>query len=524
MTLTKQPQPKSWKPQPNSIMEDAAPAFGGGGSFDDAGSFGIENPQDASPARSVSHARGARSVASALDKASEDLLRRVPPHSTEAEQAVLGGVFLKANLLNTLVDTIKAEDFYFPAHQILFEAFLTLYRKNAPIDLASVGQYLHSQSQLEAIGGAVYLAELANAVVSASNAEYFANIVRDKSLQRSLIDACSSIISNCYDPSREVANLLDESESAVFAISERTSGKVFRSAKDLIDSVFDELERRVENQGLVTGVTTGYTRLDQMTSGFQGSDLIIVAARPSMGKTAFALNMAMRAAVTQQVPVAVFSLEMSMEQLMMRMLCSYGKVDLSHLRKGTLDDEDWKRLYEAADVLQRAPIFIDDTPALTTLELRARTRRLRAEHGVGLVMVDYLQLMRSSRRTDSRELEISDISRSLKALAKELNIPVIALSQLNRKVEERTNKRPMLSDLRESGAIEQDADIIMFIYRDEAYNKRDDNPRKGIAEIIIGKQRNGPVGTAELAYLAAHTAFEDLDPSWTPPPSEDIEM
>ena len=249
------------------------------------------------------------------------------------------------------------------------------------------------------------------------------------------------------------------------------------------------------------------------------SDLIIVAARPSMGKTAFALNMCLRAAVNQNVPVAVYSLEMSMEQLVMRMLCSLGKVDLSKVRKGFLDDEDWQRLYHAADVLSQAPIYIDDTPAITTLELRARTRRLKAERGVGLVMVDYLQLMRSARRVDSRELEISEISRSLKALAKELNIPVIALSQLNRKVEERTNKRPMLSDLRESGAIEQDADVIMFIYRDDAYNKRDDNPRKGIAEIIIGKQRNGPVGVAELAYLPSYTAFEDLT-FVPPPPSE----
>lgn len=491
-----QPRPKSRKPQPNSHSEDAAPAFGGSGSHD---------------------------ISDVANRASADVMRRVPPHSAEAEQAVLGGVFLKNGLLHTLVDTIKAEDFYFPAHQMLFGAFVELYRRNAPIDLVSVAEYLKSQSNLEAVGGAVYLAELAQAVVSASNAEYFATIVRDKALQRSLIGACSEIISNCYDPSREVGNLLDESEAAVFAISERTSGKVFQSSKDLIKKVFVELEKRVERKELVTGVTTGYIRLDQMTSGFQGSDLVIVAARPSMGKTAFALNMAMRAAINQNVPVAVYSLEMSMEQLMMRMLCSFGKVDLSKLRKGFLDDEDWKRLYEAADVLERAPIFIDDTPALTTLELRARTRRLKAEHGVGLVMVDYLQLMRSSRRTDSRELEISDISRSLKALAKELNIPVIALSQLNRKVEERTKKRPMLSDLRESGAIEQDADIIMFIYRDDAYNKREDNPRKGIAEIIIGKQRNGPTGTAELAYLSSHTAFEDLDPSWVPPPSEDFD-
>ena len=489
--LAKKLQMQSRKPQQNNYRSDTASTSGGGGAADAAG------------------------------RASADMLRRVPPHSMEAEQAVLGGVLLKNSVLHSIVDELNENDFYLPAHQTLFTCFLELYRKNAPIDLVSLAEYLKSHNQLEAVGGAVYLAELAQVVVSAANAEYYAAIVRDKSLQRSLITACSDIISNCYDASREVSTLIDESESAVFAISERTSGKVFKSSRELVKKVFEDLEKRVERKELVTGVTTGYVKLDQMTSGLQGSDLIIVAARPSMGKTAFALNMAMRAAVNQDTPAAIFSLEMSMESLMMRMLCAWGKVDLSKLRKGYLDDEDWARLYAAADVLGRAPIFIDDTPAITTLELRARTRRLKAERGVGLVMVDYLQLMRSSRRTDSRELEISDISRSLKALAKELNIPVIALSQLNRKVEERTNKRPMLSDLRESGAIEQDADIIMFIYRDDAYNKREDNPRKGLAEIIIGKQRNGPTGTAELAYLSQYTAFEDLDPNFVVPPSED---
>jgi replicative DNA helicase len=370
-------------------------------------------------------------------------------------------------------------------------------------------------------GGTVYLAELAESVISAANAEHYATLVRNKSLQRSLIGACSDIISNCYDASQDIEQLLDHSESSIFSISERTTGKVFKSSKELVSKVFEDLEKRVERKELVTGVTTGYFRLDSMTAGLQPSDLIIIAARPSMGKTAFVLNMAMRAAVNAGTPVAIYSLEMSMESLMMRMLCAWGKVDLGKLRKGFLDDEDWAKLYAAADVLSRAPIYIDDTPAITTLDLRARTRRLHADKGVGMVVVDYLQLMRSSRRTDSRELEISDISRNLKALAKELNIPVIALSQLNRKVEERTNKRPMLSDLRESGAIEQDADIIMFVYRDEVYNKRDDNPKKGVAEIIIGKQRNGPTGMAELAYIGSYTAFEDL--AEVPPPSEEFQ-
>ncbi len=452
----------------------------------------------------------------------EELIRRVPPHSVESEQAVLAGVLLRNNVLHTLVDSVTADDFYLPAHGILFSAFVELYRRNAPIDLVSVSEYLKSINKLEAIGGTAYLAQLVQSVISAANPEYYASIVRDKSQLRSLIDACSVIIGNCFESSNSVESLLDESEQAVFAISERSSSKKFRSSKELIANVFDVLIQRMEQKDVVTGVTTGYNRLDSMTAGLQPSDLIIVAARPSMGKTAFSLNMAMRAAVQDNVPVAIFSLEMSMEQLMMRMLCAWGKVDLSHLRRGYLDDGEWERLQTAADVLSQAPIFIDDTPAITPLELRARTRRLKAESGVGLVMVDYLQLMRSARKTDSREQEISEISRSLKALAKEMHIPVIALSQLNRKLEERTDKRPLLSDLRESGAIEQDADVIMFIYRDEVYNKAPDNPRRGVAEIIIGKQRNGPVGTAELAFLHSHTAFEDLEPGLMATPSENV--
>ena len=351
----------------------------------------------------------------------------------------------------------------------------------------------------------MYLGELAQAVVSGANAEYYATIVRDKALQRGLIEACSRIIANCYDASREVGDLLDSSEQAVFAISQRTVGRDFTPTRELLDKVFDNLSKLADARDVITGVTTGYTRLDKLTAGLQPSDLIIVAARPSMGKTAFSMCMALHAAVRQGVSVAVFSLEMSKEQLIQRMLAVWGKVDLSTLRRPSLlTDEDWQRLYEAADVVARAPIYIDDTPALSTLELRARARRLKAEKGLGLIVVDYLQLMRTSRRTDSRELEISDISRSLKGLAKELNVPVVALAQLNRKVEERGDKRPMLSDLRESGAIEQDADVIMFVYRDDVYKfqKPAERPPQGLAEIIIGKQRNGPVGVAELMYIS----------------------
>ncbi len=457
-------------------------------------------------------------MAEVLEQASSDLVRKVPPHNLDAEQAVLGGVFLDHKIFNSLYDILKSDDFYYPAHTIIYRCFEELSSRTRPIDLVTVADFLKQHGQLENVGGASYLAELAQSVISAANALHHARIVRDGAVRRELIRASSTIISDCFESSKEVAELLDESEHGIFAISERTQGSLYTHGGKIIERVFDDLMARAERQELVTGVDTGYQRLNEITAGLQPTDLIIIAARPSMGKTAFAMNIAMRAAVGGNVPTAVFSLEMSMEQLMMRMLCSWGKVDLARLRRGFLDDDDWVRLHTAADNLMPAPIYIDDTPALGTMELRARCRRLKSEHGLGLVIVDYLQLMRASRRIDSREQEISDISRNLKALAKELHVPVVALSQLNRKVEERTNKRPLLSDLRESGAIEQDADVIMFLYRDEVYNKSDDNPEKGTAEVIIGKQRNGPTGTVKLAFLGSSTAFEDL--AENPPPSE----
>ena len=464
------------------------------------------NNNEAPPVRRGSRKKDA-------DAAPADVLRQVPPNSIEAEQAVLGGIFIKPEALNALIGNLVGDDFYLPAHRDIFNAFLELSQSAAPVDLATVAAHLKSRSKLESAGGAAYLAELMTSAISTANVEYFATMVRDKSLARSLISSCSDIIGRCYDPALAVNELLDESEQAVFAISNKTAGKTVRSAKELATKVFEDLAKRMDRNDMITGVPTRYTQLDMMTAGLQPSDLIIVAARPAMGKTAFVLNLAMRAAVWGNVPVVVYSLEMSMEQLMQRMLCAWGKVDLSRLRKNFLQDADWQSLHTAAGVLSAAPIFIDDTPALTPLELRARTRRLQSEHNIGMVVVDYLQLMRSSRRVDSRELEISEISRSLKALAKELNVPVIALSQLNRKVEERADKRPMLSDLRESGAIEQDADIIMFIYREAAYlPKGVERPAMDEAEIIIGKQRNGPVGTVRLMYLPSYTAFEDIAP------------
>ncbi len=457
-----------------------------------------------------------KASAPSLEAAATDILRKVPPQNLEAEQSVLGGVFYDSAIFHSLVDILGPEDFYYPAHATIFDAFHECYAQNAPIDLVTVAERLHQSGALDQVGGQVYLAELTQSVMGAANALHHARIVRDKSIQRQLINASTTIIASCFDQSLPVNKLLDEAEQTVFTIAEKTTGRTYMDSKTLVDKVFLELQKRAGRGELVTGVDTGYHKLNELTAGYQPSDLIIIAGRPSMGKTAFALNCAMRAAVMHQVPTVVFSLEMSMDQLMQRMLCAWGKVDLAHLRRGYIGDDDWSRLYEAANHLTTAPIFIDDTPALGTLDLRARCRRLKKEKNIGLIVVDYLQLMRASRNIDSREQEISEISRSLKSLAKELHAPVIALSQLNRKVEERADKRPMLSDLRESGAIEQDADVILFLYRDEVYNKRDDNPKRGTAEVIIGKQRNGPTGAVDLAYLGFCTAFEDLAASAGP--------
>jgi replicative DNA helicase len=464
---------------------------------------------------SVRDVAGSRS----FPQVSSDLLKRIPPQNLEAEQAVLGGVFLRNSIFHSLVDILQEEDFYSPVHRIIYRAFQELYTQNKPIDLVTVAELLQKKGQLEEVGGAVYLTTLTESVASAANALSYASIVQEKAVRRQLIEESVGIISKAYESDNETESLLDQAEADIFRISENRVQPRFRSSKELVDQVFEYLENRFEQRELITGVPTGYHKFDEITAGLQKTDLIIVAGRPSMGKTAFGLNLAMRSAVLHGVPSAIFSLEMSMEQLMMRMLCAWGKVDLSRMRSGFLRDEDWARLYQSAEDLSQAPIYIDDTPALDPLELRARCRRLKGEKGLGLVVIDYLQLMHVNQRKDSREQEISHISRNLKSLAKEIDVPVVALAQLNRKVEERTNKRPMLSDLRESGAIEQDADVIVFLYRDEVYNTREDNPNRGIAEIIVGKQRNGPVGTAKLSYLSPSTAFENL--AEVPPPSED---
>ncbi|NDY58695.1 replicative DNA helicase [Desulfovibrio sulfodismutans] len=477
-------------------------------------------PQRKKPrAKAAGRPDGQSVTGKTLDRVSSDLLRRLPPQNLDAEKAVLGGVLLKNSVLFSLIDLVGEDDFYSPVHKTIFRAFLDLSRKNSAIDMLTLADELSKAGSLEEVGGPLYLAELAQSTVGAANALHHARIVREKSVQRRLIGAATDIITRCFEATEDVNQLLDESEQAIFSIADAKTVKGVKSSKELVAAVFEQIEQRMENKELVTGVPTGYYQFDEYTAGLQPSDLIIVAGRPSMGKTAFALNVAMRSAAMHGVPTAIFSLEMSMEQLMQRMLCSWAKVDLSRLRRGRLDDGDWSRLYEAANNLSPAPIFIDDTAALTTMEMRARCRRLKAEHGLGLVVVDYLQLMRASRHIDSREQEISDISRSLKALAKELHLPVVALSQLNRKVEERSDKRPMMSDLRESGAIEQDADVIIFLYRAAAYKRKEElTPEDNVAEVIIGKQRNGPTGMVKLTFFKEYTAFENL--SDIPPPSE----
>jgi replicative DNA helicase len=438
------------------------------------------------------------------------LAQRLPPQNLEAEVSVLGGVLLDNEALNRVLEVMKEGDFYRESHRKIFSAILDLYEKSEPVDLITLTEALKKRDALEAVGGVEYLNSLVNSVPTAANISYYAKIVKEKAILRKLINRSTDIISQVYGVSGDVDDFLDQAERSIFEISEDRVRPSFYSLKDIIKSSFKTIERLYEKHQLITGVPTGFTKLDELTSGLQPSDLIIIAGRPSMGKTALALDIAAHAAVEGGTPSAIFSLEMAKEQLALRMLCSEAKVDAHRLRGGFLSESDWPKLTRAAGSLSEAPIFIDDTPGLSALEMRAKSRRLKAEHNLGLVVVDYLQLMRGRAHSDTREQEISDISRSLKALAKELTVPVIALSQLNRRVEERGDKRPQLSDLRESGAIEQDADVIIFLYRDEVYNKSEDNPNKGKAEIIIGKQRNGPTDKFELTFLDKFTCFENL--------------
>jgi replicative DNA helicase len=437
-------------------------------------------------------------------------LHKIPPQNIEAEQSILGGILLDNHALNEVLEILDVKAFYSEAHRKIFAAIIELSDKNEPTDLITLSSALKDKQQLEHVGGVVYLASLVDNVPSAANVAHYAKIVKEKAILRNLIGTATEILTKSYDAGADVDHVLDEAEHAIFEISENKIRPAFFSIKDIVKDSFKTIEKLYERKELVTGVPTGFQKIDELTSGLQNSDLVIIAGRPSMGKTAFALNIARYAALEGNIPVAIFSLEMAKEQLAIRLLASEAKVDSQRMRKGFLGETDCPNLTTAAGKLSEAPIYIDDTPAIGVLEMKAKARRLKAEAGLGLIILDYLQLMRSRGARDSREQEISEISRSLKALAKELSVPVVALSQLNRKVEDRLNKRPQMADLRESGAIEQDADLIAFIYRDEVYNKAEGNPEKGIAEIIIGKQRNGPTGTAKLAFLEKYTCFENL--------------
>ena len=435
---------------------------------------------------------------------------KLPPQNIEAEQSVLGGVLIENEAVHKVMEILTAEDFYRDAHRKIYDALMDLAERDEPADLITLTNELRKKEHLDSVGGASYVTSLIDSVVTAANIEYYAKIVKEKAILRKLIDTSTEIITHSYEDRSDVEGLLDEAERAIFEISENRVKPSFYSIRDIVKQSFKTIERLYEKKELVTGVPSGYRDLDQRTAGFQPSDLIIVAGRPSMGKTAFCLNVVQYAAIEKRIPVGIFSLEMSKEQLVIRMLCSEAQVEGTRLRTGFLTESDWPRLTLAAGNLSDAPIFIDDAAALSVLELRAKARRLNAEHGLGMIMIDYLQLMRGRAKVESRQQEISEISRSLKALAKELNIPVIAVSQLSRRTEERQGMRPQLSDLRESGAIEQDADVIIFIYRDEVYNRSEDNPNRGKAEIIIGKQRNGPTGKIELAFLEKFTTFKEL--------------
>jgi replicative DNA helicase len=441
----------------------------------------------------------------------DDNLRKVPPQNLEAESSVLGGILLENDAINLVLELLRPEDFYRESHRKIFRAMIELTDRSEPADLITLSEFLKNRGELDAVGGSAYLAALADFVPTAANISYYARIVREKAILRSLISTATEIATRGYEEQGNVEEFLDTAEKVIFDISEKKIKASFIAVGDMIKDTLKTVERLYERKEMVTGVPTGYEDLDKLTAGLQPSDLVIVAGRPSMGKTAFSLNIATNAAFTG-VGVAVFSLEMAKEQLVLRMLCSEARVNNSKVRSGYLAERDFPKLANAAGRLHEAPIYIDDTPAISVLELRAKARRLVRDRTkkVGLIVVDYLQLMRGMGAASNREQEISEISRSLKALAKELTVPVIAISQLNRRVEDRGDRRPMMSDLRESGAIEQDADVIMFIYRDEVYNQNSE--KKGMAEIIVAKQRNGPIDTVELTFLSEFMRFENYTP------------
>jgi replicative DNA helicase len=438
---------------------------------------------------------------------------KVPPNSIEAEQSLLGGLMLDHTSWDKIADVVTADDFYRKDHRLIFSAIATLAEGANPCDVVTVSECLDNRGELDDAGGLEYLATLANETPGAANARAYARILRERSMLRSLIAAGNEISGAAFmTEGRSAAEIVDEAERLVFNIAESGArGKVgFRALKQILPDAVDRIDILHQSEGDITGISTGYTEFDKLTAGLQPGDLVVIAGRPSMGKTALALNIAENAAIGAKIPTAIYSMEMPAQQLAFRMISSLGRVDQTHLRTGKFPDEDWSRINTAVQLMSDAPLFIDDSAALSPTEIRARARRLQRESGLGLIVVDYLQLMAVPGSTENRATEISEISRSLKALAKELSVPVIALSQLNRSVEQRTDKRPVMSDLRESGAIEQDADMIVFIYRDEVYNP--DTPRKGIADIVIAKQRNGPIGDFPLTFVGRYTKFEN----WVP--------
>ena len=434
----------------------------------------------------------------------------MPPQNIEAEKAVLGAMLIKKDAIIEVQEILRPEDFYREAHKVAYEAMLKLTDNEEAVDIVTLTEELRKEEQLERVGGVRFVTDIANTVPTAANISYHAKIVKEKAELRRLIDAATAIAAAAYEDTDEVANIMDDAEKRILAVAAGQSTDGFEPMKTILLRTFDRINDLYDSKGNITGISTGFKDLDNLTSGLQPSDLVLVAARPSMGKTAFTLNMASYIGLHNLGTVAFFSLEMSKEQLMQRMLCSEGGIDAQRLRTGQLEDEEWTRLVETANRLNNAPIFIDDTAGITVMEMRSKARRLKAEHGLSVIFIDYLQLMqgRPSKNSDNRQQEISEISRSLKALARELNVPVIALSQLSRSVESRQVKRPMLSDLRESGSLEQDADIVMFLYREDYYDK--DTEAKNITEVIIAKHRNGPVDTIKLFFQKEFTKFRDL--------------
>ncbi|MBU5488098.1 replicative DNA helicase [Clostridium sp. MSJ-8] len=438
----------------------------------------------------------------------ETPIMRSLPQSLEAEQSVIGSMLIDKNAIVKVSEKLNEDDFYRDGHKVIYKSILELFKEDTAVDILTVLEYLKSNDLLERAGGVTYVTELSNSVATTANLPSYIKIVEEKSLLRKLIKASTAIIEDSYNKQGNVENVLDQAEKKIFDIAEKKTSNDFESIKDVLGRGLEEIERLFNDQGSITGVGSGFIDLDAKTSGFQKGDMVLIAARPSMGKTTFALNIAEHAALREGKSVVIFSLEMSKEQLAYKLLCSEANVDLVKLRTGTLEDKDWESIAKAAGPLGNAKIYIDDTAGVSVMEMRSKCRRLKIEYGIDLILIDYLQLM-SGSSTDNRQQEVSEISRSIKALAKEMECPVIALSQLSRAPEQRADHRPMLSDLRESGSIEQDADLVMFLYRDEYYNK--ETEEKNVAECIVAKQRNGPVGTVKLAFLGQLSKFGNLD-------------